>query len=352
MSTSRRSDTPEKSGGEKPIPKVSILITNYNGSVFILPCLESLAEQSFRDFEIIFIDNNSTDDSLIKANEVIKELSFKFPISIITLHKNLGFTGGNTEGFRSSRAEYIALLNNDTEVDRIWLQEFVNTMDSNPEVGICASKLLIYGTQTIDSAGDGYATTLKGYKRGEGESSGKYRNDEFIFGACAGAALYRRKMLDEIGFFDEDFFLIHEDTDLNLRAQLSGWKVKYVPSAVVHHKVRSTIGHMSDIAVYYTLRNSEFVRIKNIPLPVFFRYLPEYLLGQIFEFFYFGIKHRKVHLYLKAKRDVLMSFRRMMKKRKEVMKLKKVENAYLCSMMTSFWSKEFFSTKVKKFILR
>src|SRR5208337_3264167 len=104
-----------------------------------------------------------------------------------------------------------------------------------------------------------------------------FNREEYIFGACAGAALYRRSMLDEIGFLDDDFFLIHEDTDLNWRAQLSGWRTLYVPSALVYHKVRSTIGPMSDISVYYTLRNSELVRIKNIPCPLFLLCLPSFL---------------------------------------------------------------------------
>lgn len=329
--------------------KVSIIIINYNGNGLIIDCLKALEKQLFQDFEIILVDNNSSDNSLQTVNAYLKNNPLVYPIRPITLSTNLGFTGGNLAGFGSSEAEYIALLNNDTEPDKDWLYNLVTGMDTNPDAGICASKLIIYGTNVIDSAGDGYATYLKGYKRGEGEDKGKYDEQEYVFGACAGATLYRRKMLEEVGFFDDDFFLIHEDTDLNLRAQLAGWKVFYVPAAVVHHKVRSSIGHMSDMAVYYTLRNSEFVRIKNIPCSIFLRCLPEFIIGTITEFLYFAFKHRKLKLYIKAKLDVLRSLPKMLKKRRTIMKNKKVSSRYLYNIMTPVWNKEFITQKAQKF---
>jgi len=171
-----------------------------------------------------------------------------------------------------------------------------------------------------------------------------------VFGACAGAAIYRRTMLDAIGFMDEDFFLIHEDTDLNFRAQLAGWKVLYVPSAIVYHKVRSTIGHMSNMAIYYSLRNTELTRFKNVPFCLFLWCLPYYALGIIIEFFYFGVKHKKLSLYLKAKIDAIRLLPKMLIKRRAIMSNKKVNNRYLFSILTPFWHKEFFFAKAKKFL--
>jgi len=243
----------------------------------------------------------------------------------------------------------VALLNNDAEPDKMWLENLLTVMDSRPDIGICASKIVLAGTNVVDSAGDGYATLLKGFKRGEGEHIDEHDKQQYVFGACAGAALYRRKMLDEIGFLDEDFFLIHEDTDLNFRAQLAGWKVMYTPGAVVHHKVRSTIGHMSDLAVYCTLRNSDFIRIKNIPFLLFVKCLPAFIVGTIFEFIYFVVKHRKIRIYLRAKMDVIRKLRVLLGKRRRIMHMKKVDNGYLYSMMTPIWDKDFFSMKIKKF---
>jgi len=258
---------------------VSVVLINYKVGNVVLDCLKALEGQSFKDFEILIIDNGSSDDSLGQIERLLEGNQLADSIKLIAFKKNLGFAGGGSEGLKHTNSEYIALLNNDTEPDQNWLKELVMAMDSDFNVGICASKLIVFGTDIIDSAGDGFSTFLKGFKRGEGREASLYNRKEFIFGAYAGAALYRRKMIDEIGFLDEDFFLIHEDTDLNFRAQLRGWKVLYVPTAVVYHKVRSSIGQMSDMAVYYTLRNSELVRIKNIPLGVFIRCLPEFLIG-------------------------------------------------------------------------
>jgi len=157
-------------------------------------------------------------------------------------------------------------------------------------------------------------------------------------------------MIDEIGFFDEDFFLIYEDTDLNFRAQLAGWKVLYVPDAIVYHKVRSSIGVMSEVAAYYSLRNSELVRIKNVPFCIFLICLPELILSIIVEFIYFAFRHKKIRLYLKAKWDALLMFPVMLKKRKSIMKTKKVTDKYLLSIITSVFQRGYFKTKAKKFL--
>lgn len=326
------------------MPRASIIVVTFNNKTILSETIRSLLSQSYNDFEVVVIDNNSTDGTY----EFVRN---NFPgIICIKMDKNTGFAAGNNTALKYSKGEFIALLNNDAVAQRGWLESLVNAMDSSPDAGICASKMLVHGTNIIDSAGDGFSKVLKGFKRGEWENNGKYSRREYVFGACAGAALYRRKMLDEIGFFDEDFFLIHEDTDLNFRAQLAGWKVLYVPDAVVHHKVRSSIGRMSDIAVYYTLRNSEFVRLKNIPLPVFIRCLPEFVVGMLAEFLYFTIKYGKLWLYLKAKADALRLLPQMLKKRRLIMKTKKVSNKYLYDSMTSAWNGNFFSKKIKKFL--
>lgn len=330
--------------------RISIIIVNYNGQKIIIDCLKALDKQSFQDFEIIVVDNHSSDNSLYEINIFLQQSPLSARVKLIVLDKNTGFPGGNIKGLQCASGQYIALLNNDTEADEHWLEELFSAMNSNPEVGICGSKLIVYGTETIDSAGDGFATSFKGFKRGEGEQASFYDKREFVFGACAGAALYRRAMLDEIGFLDEDFFLIHEDTDLNLRAQLAGWKVLYVPTAVVHHKVRSSIGHMSDMAVYYTLRNSEFVRIKNIPLSFFLRCLPTFVLGTISEFFYFAIKHGRPFLYFRAKLAALQMLPAMLRKRKAIMKAKRASNRDIMAIMTPVFEKKFFKSKLRKLL--
>jgi GT2 family glycosyltransferase len=329
---------------------ISIIIVNYNKRDLLEGCLRSLFSQSFSDFEIIIVDNGSTDGSI---EEIEKYLNSGMNIPSVTpiyLPYNSGFSKGNIEGIRCTNGKYIALLNNDAEVHERWLQELVSAMDNHKDVGMCASKLIVHKLEILDSAGDGFARSLQGYKRGEGEDPSELENQEYVFGACAGAALYRREMLEDIGFFDENFFLIHEDTDLNFRAQLAGWKALYVPTAIAYHKVRSSIVDMSDIAVYYTIRNRDFVRIKNVPCLIFLKCLPEFVVGIIAEFFYFVIKHGKIRLYCEAKYDVLRNFSKMMIKRKSIMKKRRVTDQYIYRLMTPLWEKDFLKRKMKKII--
>ena len=330
-------------------PKVSVIIVNYNGNGLLRNCLQALERQSLENFEAVIVDNASSDSSLYEIKEFVKGTSLTSRVKLIPVGRNLGFAGGNIEGLKYAEGEYIALLNNDTEPDEKWLEELVKAMDTDPEIGICASKMIVHGSDIIDSAGNVFSTALKGFGAGEEQKSFLYNERRYVFGACGGAALYRRKMIEEIGFFDEDFFLIHEDIDLNFRAQLHGWKVLYVPEAIVYHRVRSSIGHMSDMAVYYTLRNSEFVRMKNIPLSIFIRCFPEFIIWTLTEFTYFVIKHKRLRLYFKAKSDAIIMLPRMLKKRAMIMKNRKVSYKYLLNIMTPLWQKDFLLTKIKKF---
>ncbi len=331
------------------MPKVSIIIVNYNGERVLEECLRAVEAQSFRDFEIVLVDNASGDGSMSLARS-LREGWKSEQFVLISLPENRGFTGGNIEGLRHCSGDYIVLLNNDTEPARGWLQALVEAAEAHPEVGICASKLIKHGTNRIDSAGDLFSTALKGFKRGEGDVDYGFDREEYIFGACAGAALYRRSMLDETGFLDDDFFLIHEDTDLNWRAQLAGWKVLYVPSAAVYHKVRSTIVCMSDLAVYYTVRNSEFVRIKDMPCRIFLRCLPSFLVGMLTEFVLFGIRHGRPGLYVKAKIDALRLLPVMLRKRTGIMKKRKVSDEYMLSLMASVWERKFLRAKFRRLL--
>jgi GT2 family glycosyltransferase len=327
-------------------PLISVIIVNFNGKDLLRDCIESVCSQSFLPLEIIVVDNASTDGSL-------ENVRGAFPyVKIISLSENTGFAGGNLEGLKHANGKFILLLNNDVVLERGCIQSLSDAMEAQPDVGICGAKIIVYGKNVIDSAGDGFSTNLKGFKRGEGLSSNSYNRKENVFGVCAGAALYRRNMIDEIGFLDEDFFLIHEDTDINFRAQLSGWKVLFEPGAIVYHKVRSSIGHMSETAIYYTLRNSELLRIKNIPLMLFIRCLPEFILGTLSEIACFCFKHRKPGLYLKAKMDAIKLLPKMLRKRREIMRTKKVDNRYLYSIMTPVLNSKIFSDKLKNFFYR
>ncbi len=333
----------EQYGVPKPVPPVSIIIVNYNGRELLTSCLESIYAQSFQDIEVIVVDNGSRDGS-------VEYIRGSFPETLlIPLGENRGFSSANNEGLKVASGDYIMLLNNDVVMDKYCISNLCAAMEADPATGICATKMLVAGTELIDSAGDGFSSNLKGFKRGEGKPAHLYDESEYVFGACAGAAMYRKKMIEDIGFFDEDFFLIYEDTDLNLRAQLAGWKVRYVPAAVAYHKVRSTIGYMSDIAVFYSIRNSELTRIKNISLGIFARCLPSYVLASFLEFLFFSVRHGRLKLYCRAKFDALRLLPKMLTKRREILSKRKVRNKYLYGIMTSVCDREFFSGKARKF---
>lgn len=144
---------------------VSLIVLNFNGEGLTVKCLEALGKQTFTDFELILVDNDSSDNSLAEIDSFIRERPLGRSCRIVRLEENLGFSGGNAEGLRHAKGKYIALLNNDTEPCGEWLAELCKAMDQDPEVGICASKLVSHRTHLIDSAGDGYTRALRGFKR-------------------------------------------------------------------------------------------------------------------------------------------------------------------------------------------
>lgn len=311
---------------------VSIIIVNWNGEQFLKDCFYSLQDQTCKNFEIIFVDNASTDASLLLAKKLLSTLGLNG--RCIELDTNVGFAEGNNEGLNYVSGQYIALLNTDTIADKEWLKNLVEAMESHPEVGICASKLVVSEENVIDSAGDGFSTFGHAFKRGEGSPLDNFLEKEYVLGACAGAALYRRKMIDEIMLFDKDFFLLFEDTDLNLKAQLSGWKCLYMPDAVVYHKVGGSMKNISGRAAYYTVRNDKLVKIKNLPLTSVMRKLPCLILGEVIWLFYYIVNGR-LRYYIKANIDVLKNLPLYLKKRRKVMSLKKVPDRYMNGLLTS-----------------
>lgn len=324
--------------------KVSIVVVNWNGRGFLEDCLGCLSAQSYPDREIILVDNHSMDSSVSFVRE-------KFAaVKIIELQDNRGFTGGNLVGLEAAGGDFIALVNNDTRVEERWLENLVRPMIEDEKVGICASKLIIDGTNKIDSAGDGITSAGVGFKRGLWKDDSQYVQQEPVFGACAAAALYRRKMLQEIEFFDDNFFLNDEDTDLNFRAQLFGWRCIYVPTAVVYHKVNGSIGRLSDVAVYYHTRNLEFTWIKNLPTGLMLRFAHHKVIQEIGALCYLCVRHRKWHAYFRAKRDVVRMLPLMWKKRKEIQANKRVSNFYLKSVMMPLISQELIRQKIRQFI--
>ncbi len=248
--------------------RVAIVIPNYNGVQHLPECLRALAGQTFKEFEVVVVDNASTDDS-------ISLLQQTFPlVRIIALSENRGFSAAANAGVLATTEDLVVLLNNDTCANDDWLERLVGVMDDTPEAGSGASKLVRYDDPlTLDAAGDTFVpSTLSGMAIGRGEPASRYSERSWVFGACAAAAIYRRQMIEDIGLFDDDFFLTHEDVDLSMRAQLAGYRCVYVPDAVVRHKRRATYRLESPEIEAIGLRNRLWVVGKNVPLPLLARW--------------------------------------------------------------------------------
>jgi len=305
---------------------VSVIIPNWNGKDFIEGCLRSLRAQTFQDLEIIMIDNGSSDGSI----ELVKG---SFPeVKVISLTYNKGFSGAVNEGIKKAKGEFIALLNNDTIADSKWIEELVKGIHSSKAIGCCASRILCSMGTAIDTVGDTYTRYGVAIKRGHDVETKRFLQEELVFGACGGAALYRRSMLDEVGSFDEDFFCVYEDVDMSFRAQLMGFKCLYVPTAIVTHYVGGTAGTKNDFTLYYGQRNMELVFLKNMPLPLLVKYLPSHMVYVVLAFLYYLLKNQG-GIYLRSKMDAFKQIRLTLQKRKEIQRKRRVSSSYLETIM-------------------
>ena len=219
-------------------------------------CLRSLSSQTLPNFEIVVVDNSGK--GLVRKHD--------FPgIAIIEMEKNVGFGAAINKAYTASDATYLATLNDDAVASPQWLAALVFALDQNPEAGLCASQVRLYGENVLDSAGMSICADGSSKQRGHRQPPLDFSKPERVLMPSASAALYRTAMLREIGAFDGDFFLYCEDTDLGLRAARAGWHCLYVPEAVVEHRYSHSAGRVSPLKAYYVERNRIFVAVKNFP---------------------------------------------------------------------------------------
>ena len=224
-------------------------------------CLRSLETQTFDCFEVVVVDNSGT--KRVKTEGARAR--------VIANDRNAGFGAAINQAFRATEAPYLVTLNDDAVAHPRWLEALVTAAEARPEAGMCASEVRLAGSDRLDSAGMLVAADVSSKQRGHGEASSVFAQckDALLPSACA--ALYRRKMLDEIGLFDEKFFLYCEDTDLGLRARWAGWECAYVPGAVVEHRYSHSAGRASPLKAYYVERNRLYTAIRNVPFSILIR---------------------------------------------------------------------------------
>lgn len=294
---------------------VTVIIVNWNGGHLLVRCLRDLLRQSYQPALILVMDNGSSDGSAEQAAQVPG-------VSVRLLGHNYGFAGGNNRAFSECDTEYVVLLNPDAFPEPDWLEKLVAAADAHPEMAAFGSRQMVHGADNVvDGLGDVYHLSGLVWRDGHGRS---LRDSDAmpreIFSPCAGAALYPRDALVDVGGFDEDYFCYVEDVDLGFRLRLAGYRAMYVPDAVVHHVGSATTGGQhSDFSVYHGHRNLVWTFVKDMPGILFWLMLPLHLLLNLASIMWFA-SQGKGRVILRAKRDALLGVPKMWRKRQEIQK--------------------------------
>jgi GT2 family glycosyltransferase len=316
---------------------VSVTIVTFNSGRFIKRCLESVLDQKYPLTEIIVIDNNSTDGTV----DILEP--FEDRCRIVYNEENIGFSAAQNQAIALSDAEWVLTLNPDVLLLQGFIEALVNAGNMDPRVGAVCGKLMTMKASfdfpeepLVDSTGIYFTPNLRHLDRGSLRlDDGRFRNYEYVFGATAAAALYRREMIEDISiqgeFFDNDFFAYREDADVAWRAQLMDWKCLYVPYAKGYHVRKALPGNRRELTAeinMHSVKNRFLLRMKNIT-------------GDVYRRNFFSITARDIvvvsccllweHTSLRAFSFVFSNWRRVMEKRREIMARRRVTDEYMAS---------------------
>jgi len=267
-------------------PRVTVIVPTLAADSVYEECLAALAAQRYREFECVIVDNSG--EGRVREGGVTRPW-----LRVIREPRNVGFGAAVNHAIMSTSSTYVATLNDDAIPAPGWLEALVEVMESDPSVGMCASRIRFSGGRGLDSAGMLLAGDGSSKQRGHLAPLDQFQSPGEVFFPSACAAMYRRNMLDEIGLFDEEFFLYCEDTDLGLRARWAGWKCWYVPAAEVVHRYSHSAGRASPLKAYLVERNRIFVALKNLPLWMLWK-APAVSLARYFWHAFFLLRGRGV----------------------------------------------------------
>ncbi len=324
---------------------VSIVVVNWDRRDLLRACLRSLEAQTFRDFEILVVDNGSRDGSA----EMVEQ---EFPQArLLRNSTNRGFCAANNQGIALAGGRYVALLNNDAEADPAWLAELLGAFGQGADVGMAASKILVWENRsTIDKAGHLIYPDGQNRGRGTGETDrGQYDQVEETAWPDGCAAMYKKEMLDAVGGFDEDFFAYADDAELGLRARLAGWRCLYLPTAVAYHHRGSTLGRFSPERLVLIERNRIWLAAKLFPWPMLVL-TPFYFLLRVGAGAYGAAVGRGeaarfagrqslgvlIKCFLRANGAALGGLPRILAKRREVARIRRLSSAEVRALLRRF----------------
>jgi GT2 family glycosyltransferase len=294
-------------------PSCSVVIPNVDGKELLPECLAALRGQSFDDFEVIVVDNGSTDGSTAFVRESFPE------IRVIELGTNYGFAKAMNVGIEASGGEYVVPLNYDTQPATDWLAELVACMQRHPAAAAAGSKtLLMRDERLIDGAGDVMDWAFLPHPRGHGDlDSERFQEEIQVFSVSGAACIWRAAVLQELGLFDEDFVSYYEDVDLGFRARLLGYECWYAPRSVALHVRGAWSGGRSEFAFFHPVKNRWFMIVKNVPAVLLARHAHRILYGEA-SWWYQALKGRRIGVMLRAYGAVARSFPRLLSKRRQI----------------------------------
>jgi GT2 family glycosyltransferase len=314
----------------RPTPNISVIIVSWNSAIYLPRCLSALVAQSYRDFEVLIVDNGSSDNAILNVEDSYPTLDLR----VERLEKNTGFAVANNIGARLAQGKWLALLNADAFPEPDCLKQLLQAVDDNPEFTFFASRQIQANTpELLDGTGDAYHVSGLAWRENYNNLASKYgMQSGEVFSACAAAALYLRDDFMKVGGFDEDYFSYHEDVDLGFRLRLTGGRCLYVPQAVVHHVGSASTGKTSDFSYYYGHRNLVWTFFKDMPAVLFWIYLPVHLLMNIYLSASYLFKEKR-SIILKSKVDAFRVLPAILRKRKYVQQLRSVSTREIHRVM-------------------
>lgn len=294
-------------------PSVSIVIVCWNSAAYLPTCLDTLSEQTFRDFETLLVDNASTDGSTDSLD------SHRCPpgLKVKHLDSNVGFAAASNMGARLASGDWLVMLNPDAFPDPDWLRQLVLAAATHPNAFFASRQIQANRPHLLDGEGDIYYASGLALRANYNKPYLAAAPPREVFSACAAAAMYPRAEFLAAGGFDEDYFAYHEDVDLGFRLRLRGLPCFLVQAAVVRHVGAASTGLRSGFAVYHGHRNLVWTYVKNMPSPWFWLFLPLHLLANLVSIIYF-ILSGHARAIIAAKFDAIRGLRRALAKRRLV----------------------------------
>lgn len=313
-------------------PFVSIIILNWNSEKYLPICLNALLAQTQKKFDIVLLDNGSTDENFLGLAEKFPDLD----LTLKKLNSNLGFSVANNIGARIARGQWIALLNADAFPEPDWLERLLEATEKYPSAFFTSRQVQADNPTYLDGEGDIYHVSGLAWRKSYNLPIYPLNEHQEVFSACGAAALFPRQDFLDAGGFDEDYFSYHEDVDLGFRLRLRGLRCILVPQAIVHHVGSASTGKRSDFSVYHGHRNLVWTFFKDMPTALFWFYLPLHLAVNFFFLLYFSLKGQG-HAIWRAKWHALRGLPAMLKKRQAIQHGRKTSIAELHRAMSRNW---------------